>query len=177
MNHHVVGRPACTEYAPHYETYIKLVQSDDILPVLAGQISESLSTLRGVSEADSLRSYEPGKWSLRELLGHMIDTERIFAYRALRFARNDRTELAGFEQDPYVAAAHSGQRSWTDLLAELELCRKANVLMFRGLQPEDWLRCGMASHAEISVRALAYVIAGHELHHMAIVRSRYLAAN
>jgi uncharacterized damage-inducible protein DinB len=174
MHHQVVGRPASTEFAPHYDTYIKLIQSDDIVAVLAGQISESLYALRGVSESDSLKRYEPGKWSVREILGHMIDAERIFAYRALRFARSDKTELEGFEQDPYVVAALSDKRAWTDLLAEFELSRKANVLMFRGLQPEDWMQSGVASKAEISVRALAYVIAGHELHHMAIIRSHYL---
>ena len=111
---------------------------------------------------------------MREVVGHLIDAERIFAYRALRFARDDRTELPGFEQEDYAPAAQSDKRSWEDLLAELELVRRGNILMFRGLPHEAWLRRGVASSNEMSVRALAYCIAGHELHHMKVIREKYL---
>ena len=120
--------------------------------------------------------YAPGKWSLREVLGHIIDAERIFAYRALRFARNDPTELPGFEQDDLIPAAHFDQRPWADLLAEFELVRRSNLLLFAGFDREAWLRQGVASRNRISVRALAYVIAGHELHHLRVIRTKYLKA-
>jgi hypothetical protein len=171
----LVGRPEPSEHAAYYARYVGLVEGDDVVRALEDQLPGSLATLRAVSPEQSLARYAPGKWSLREVVGHLIDAERIFAYRALRFARDDRTELPGFEQDDYVAAARSDDRPWPDLLAELELVRRADVLMFRGFDREAWLRRGVASGDEISVRALAYNIAGHELHHMAIVRTRYLA--
>ncbi len=171
------NRPEPNEYAPYYEKYVSLVKEDDVLGALRRQIDDSLATLRAVSPEESLRRYAPGKWSLREVVGHLIDTERIFAYRALRFARADRTELPGFEQDSYAPAAKSDERSWADLLTEMELVRRANVLMFEGLPDEAWSRRGVASQNEMSVRALAYNIAGHELHHMKIVRERYLAGS
>jgi hypothetical protein len=170
-----VGKPEPSEYAAYYRKYVDLVEGDDVLAALEGQIGGSLATLRGVAPEDSLRRYAPGKWSLRELVGHLIDSERIFAYRALRFARRDRAELPGFEQDDYVAAAASDERAWSDLLAELEAVRRTTVLLFRGLRPEAWLRRGVANGNEISVRALAWAIAGHERHHLGIVRDRYLA--
>jgi hypothetical protein len=152
------------------------VASDDVVSVLGTQIEGTLATFRAVSPERSLERYAPDKWSLREVVGHVIDAERIFAYRALTFARNDRTELPGFDQDPYVAAARSDTRDWRDLLEELELLRRANVLMFRGLDPEAWQRRGVASGNPITVRALAYIIAGHELHHLGVVRAKYLGA-
>lgn len=169
----LVARPEPSEYAPYYEKYVSLVDGD-VVRALEGQIKGTLATLRSVSDEVSLGRYAPGKWSVREVVGHVIDSERIFAYRALRFARNDRTELAGFEPDDYMPAARFDRRPWPDLLAELELVRRANVFMFRGFDDEAWLRRGVASENEMSVRALAYNIAGHELHHMKIVRTRYL---
>jgi hypothetical protein len=169
-----VERPGPDEYAPYYEKYVGRVASDDVVRTLGAQIETTLAFLQVVSTEDSLRRYAPGKWSVREVVGHMIDTERIFAYRALRFARNDRTELPGFEQDDYMPAARFDERLWHDLLAELEFVRGANILMFRGLDEAAWLRRGVASGCEMSVRALAYSIAGHELHHMEILRTRYL---
>jgi uncharacterized damage-inducible protein DinB len=169
------GRPDPSEYGPFYAGYVSLVQGEDVLEALRDQIGRSLDVLRPVSSEDSLERYAPGKWSLREVVGHLIDAERIFAYRALRFARNDPTELPGFEQDDYVPAAQSDRRPWPDLLAEFELVRRANLLMFRGLDREAWLRRGVASRNEMTVRALAYAIAGHELHHLGIIRTRYLA--
>jgi hypothetical protein len=167
-------KPEPSEYAPYYARYVALVEGNDVLGALGRQIEDTLATLRGIPPDVSLARYAPGKWSLREVVGHVIDAERIFAYRALRFARDDRTELPGFEQDDYAPAAQSDKRSWEDLLAELELVRRGNILMFRGLPHEAWLRKGVASGNEMSVRALAYNIAGHELHHMKVIREKYL---
>lgn len=137
-------------------------------------MDQSLSLFRGISEEKSLHRYAPGKWSVKEVLGHVIDAERIFTYRALRFARNDHTPLAGFDQDPYIAAANFDARPWSDFVEEFEHVRRSTVLFFRGLTPEQALRCGVASEASVSVRALGYIIAGHELHHVKILRDRYL---
>lgn len=169
-----VGRPDPSEYAPYYEKYVSLVEGEDVLRALGDQIGQTLATLRGVSPEDSLARYAPGKWSLREVVGHLIDTERVFSYRALRFARNDRTRLPGFEGDDYVAAGQFDRRPWPELLDELEAVRRATIPMFRGLDGEAWLRRGVASDNEMSVRAFAYNIAGHELHHLQIVRTKYL---
>jgi uncharacterized damage-inducible protein DinB len=169
----LVSKPGAAEHAPYYSRYVDLVADGDILGTLAGQIDGTLVQLRKISQEDSLKRYAPGKWSVREVLGHMIDTERIFAYRALRFARNDRTDLPGFEQDDYVAAAQFDRRPWADLLAEFEAVRRSNLLMFQGLGEEAWVRLGTANGNAMSVRAAAYVIAGHELHHMQVLREKY----
>src|ERR1017187_3186543 len=129
----LIAKPEPSEHAPYYGRYVELVADGDILGTLPRQIGLTLAELRGISEEDSLKRYALGKWSVREVLGHMIDTERIFAYRALRFARNDHTPLPGFEQDDYIPAAQFDQRPWADLQKEFEAVRKSNVLMFRGL--------------------------------------------
>jgi hypothetical protein len=171
MSHAIVGKPDASEYASSFGTYINLVQSDDVMAVLAEM---PLAGLRSVSGEASLMRYAPGKWSLREVVGHVIDTERIFAYRALRFARNDSTELTGFEQDDYIPAAHFDRRPWSELLDEFELVRRGNLLLFGGFDGEAWLRRGVANGVTLSVRALVYAIAGHELHHLRIIRTKYL---
>lgn len=170
-----IQRPEASEYASYFGKYVELVAGGDIVEALRGQVWGSLTTLRMVTEADSLRRYAEGKWSLREVAGHMIDTERIMAYRALRFARADGTDLPGFDQDRYAAAADFDARDWGGLLDEFELVRRANVLMFESFPAKAWGRSGMANGKPVTVRALAYIIAGHELHHMQIVRERYLA--
>jgi hypothetical protein len=169
----LVTKPAPSEHAAYYSRYVDLVQDGDVLAALASQIGGTLAHLGKLSDADSLKRYAPGKWSVREMVGHMIDTERVFAYRALRFARNDRTNLPGFEQDDYVAAANFDSRLWKDLQEELAAVRVSSLLMFRGLGEEAWTRQGVANGNPMSVRAAAYVIAGHELHHMKVLRERY----
>ena len=169
----LIAKPDASEHAPYYSRYVDLVADGDILGTLATQIDGTMAELRNVSEADSLKRYAAGKWSVREVVGHLIDTERIFAYRALRFARNDRTDLPGFEQDDYVAAAQFDRRPWTGLLEEFDAVRRSDVLMFRGLGDEAWRRQGVANGDAMSVRAAAYVIAGHELHHLRVLREKY----
>lgn len=167
-------RPATGEFAPYYGKYIELVKGDDIVATLEAQISATLGVLRGLTEAQGNHRYEPGKWSIKEVVGHVVDAERIFAYRALRIARNDPTPLAGFEQDGYVASANFGAAVLANLTDGLELVRRSNLVMFRQFSPEAWQRRGTASENPVSVRALAYIIAGHELHHIRLLRRRYL---
>lgn len=167
-------RPDATEYAPYYDRYVKLVETPDLLDALRHQIDESLGLLRGVSAESSLARYAPGKWSVREVVGHVIDSERIFGYRALCFGRGDETPLPGFEQDDYIPAARFDRRAWPHLLGEWEAVRRTTVQLFEGFDDEAWSRKGTASGNGMTVRALGYVIAGHERHHMGVLRSRYL---
>jgi uncharacterized damage-inducible protein DinB len=173
MPHLLIAKPDASEHAPYYSRYVDLVADGDILETLAGQIGGTLAELQKVSDEASLKRYAPGKWSVREVVGHLIDTERVFAYRALRFARNDGAVLPGFEQDDYVREAQFDRRPWADLQEEFEAVRQSNLLMFRGLDGAAWLRRGVANGNAMSVRAAAYVIAGHELHHMGVLREKY----
>jgi len=169
-----VARPEAGEYAPYYDRYISLVSGDDILLTLERQLPQTLDFLSGVSEEQGEFRYAPDKWSLKEVVGHLIDTERIMSYRALRFARNDKTAIAGYEQDDYVRFGPFSHCRLADLLDEFRHVRHASISLFRNLDQEAWLRRGVANQNEISVRALAYVIAGHELHHRRILREKYL---
>ena len=170
----LITKPEDSEYARYYSRYIDLVPDGDILTTLTHQIGVTLAELRKITDQKSLRRYDLGKWSVREVVGHMIDAERIFAYRALRFARADMTKLPGFEENDYVDAANFDERPWDDLLDELYAVRRSNLAFFRGLSEEAWTRAGIASDNPMSVRALAYVIAGHERHHLGVIRDRYV---
>ncbi|MGH9752267.1 MAG: DinB family protein [Blastocatellia bacterium] len=167
-------RPDSTEYAPEFEKYISLVPEGEIAATLGNQIESTLSLLGSLSEAQGNLRYAPGKWSVKEVIGHLIDGERIFAYRALRFARNDATPLSGFDENSFVANAGFDSRSLADLAEEFEYTRKSNIYLFKHLDGDSSLRRGAANGNEISVRAIAYAIAGHELHHVGILRTRYL---
>ncbi|MFY9559380.1 MAG: DinB family protein [Terriglobales bacterium] len=167
------GRPEPGEYAPYYDRYISLVGPEDIVTVLEKQAPETVALLKSAGpKADS--RYAPGKWSVKELLGHVNDTERIMTYRALRIARGDKTPIEGFEQDDYVRDGNFGQRALADLIEEFVEIRKATVALFRPLDAEAGARRGIANKNEITARALAYVIAGHELHHRRVLQERYL---
>ena len=168
------ARPGSDEYAPYYEKYTSLVPEGDVVETLTRQLGETLALLRSVPEDKAGSRYEPGKWSVKEVVGHMCDTERIFAYRALRFARGDRTELPGFEQDGYIESANFDARTLADLAEEFEHVRRSTIKLFGNLGADAWLRRGTASNNEVSVRALAHIAAGHELHHVGIIRERYL---
>jgi len=167
-------KPDSTEYAPYFEKYISLAREEEIVATLDKQIEGTLSLIRGLSEAQGDLRYAPGKWSVKEVIGHLIDTERIFAYRAMRFARNDATPLPGFDENLFVANASFNSRSLADLADEFEHTRKSNVYLFKSLGDDASLRRGVSNNNELSVRAIAYIIAGHELHHAGILRSRYL---
>lgn len=174
-NLQTIARPEKSEYAPYYETYVSLVKGDDILSVLKENKIETQNILAEISEEKAHFRYAPSKWSIKELLGHIIDTERIFAYRALRFARNDQTPIEGFDQDPYIENADFDNCRFTDLIAEFAFVRDANILMFQNFPAAAWTRTGTASENPVSVRALAYMLAGHEFHHINILKERYLA--
>lgn len=174
MENITATRPEANEYAPDFGRYISLVPAGDVVATLSRQLEETLATLRGIGEEQADSRYAEGKWSIKELVGHVIDGERIFAYRALRFARNDQTPLPGFEQDDYINNARFGDYQLSELIEEFEHVRKATLSLFRHLDAGAWSRQGSANDALVSVRALAYIIAGHEAHHMNILRERYL---
>jgi hypothetical protein len=167
-------KPEAPEYLPYYGRYIALVRDGDIVATLERQMLDSQSILSAVPPAVGTYRYAPGKWSVNEMLGHVIDAERIFSVRALRFARADASPLPGFEQDDYVRNATFDSYPLSELAAEMETVRRSTLFLFRHLTEEAWMRKGVASNAEVTVRALAYIIAGHELHHREILRSRYL---
>jgi hypothetical protein len=167
-------RPDETEYDPYYDKYVALVPAGDVVAVLGSQIEETLALLRSIPEERGRFRYAPGKWSVKELVGHLIDSERIFAYRALRFGRDDRTALPGYEQDDYVRGGSFDAVPLDALAAEFASVRQATVFLFEHLDEEAWARRGLANDSEVSVRALAYLIAGHELHHRGVLRDKYL---
>ena len=167
-------RPDRTEAAEYYFKYIDQVPDGDLVEILKEQQRETLSLLRGISEDRSLHRYEPGKWTLREVLGHLNDTERLFVFRALWFARGFESPLPSFDQDVAVAASAANDRSWGSHVDEFEALRTATLALFRHLPPDAWLRRGIASDNPFSVRALAYATAGHVAHHAAIIRAKYL---
>jgi hypothetical protein len=172
----ISARPEPNEYAPYYGKYISLVPEGDILVTLEAQLPATLSLLAR-PEADGDFRYAPGKWSVKESLGHVIDAERVFSYRAMRIARNDKTPLAGFEQDDYVKYGPFAHCILAGLVEEFASVRKATVLMFRALDEAAWARRGTASNNEVTVLALAYMIAGHELHHRRIFQQNYFPAS
>ena len=167
------GRPQSDEYDPYYDRYISLVKSEDIVFVLEKQTPDTVALFKSASAKTEYR-YAPGKWSVKEVLAHVNDTERIMAYRALRISRGDKTPIEGFEQDDYINNATFDDCNLSDLIDEFEHVRRANLLMFRQLNEEAWARRGIASDAEVSVRALAFIMAGHELHHMKLLKEKYL---
>ena len=169
-----VIRPANDEYLPYYSRYIERVPDGDVLSTLSQQISETIALLRGLPESVANYRYAADKWSVNELVGHLIDSERIFGNRALRFARGDATPIPGFEQDDYVRGATFNAYPLSELASELHVVRQSTLYFFRHLDDDAWARRGVANNAEVSVRALAYIIAGHELHHREILRTRYL---
>src|SRR5215475_668106 len=169
-------RPQPTDYAPYYEKYVDLVPGTDILGALEAQRLVMTQLLGARSEREGNFRYAPDKWSLKEVIGHVADSERIFAYRALRFARGDNTPLSGFEQDDYVKSGGFGERMLADLAEEFAEVRGATIALFSGLDGPAWQRRGVANKNEVSVRALAYIIAGHELHHRRVLEENYLPA-
>jgi hypothetical protein len=168
------ARPAKSEFLPYYERYISLVPDGDVVSTLTGQLAETQALLRALPASVATYRYAPDKWSVNEVVGHMIDSERIFAGRALRFGRNDAQPIPGFEQDDYVRNATFDAYPLFELASELETVRQSTVYLFRHMDEEAWTRRGIANNAEVSVRALAYIIAGHELHHIDVLRTRYL---
>lgn len=167
------GHPDASEYAPYYERYISLVKGEDIVDLLEKQAPETKALLQSADSKADFR-YAPDKWTVKEVVGHVNDTERIMSYRALRIARGDKTPIEGFEQDDYVRDGNFGQRSLADLIAEFADIRRATVALFRSFDADSAARRGIANNNEVSARALGYIIAGHELHHRRILMEKYL---
>jgi DinB superfamily len=169
-----MGLPQRTETAQHYFTYIDLVSGDDILHTIDAQLDDTSRFLSGVSEEKSLYRYAPDKWSIRQVISHVNDTERVFAFRAMWFARGFSNPLPSFDQNIASNAAAADDRSLASHLQEFGKIRDATIVLFRNLPAEAWVRSGVASGNSITVNALAYIIAGHVAHHAAILRERYL---
>ena len=169
-----MSRPEKTEYGEWYADYISLVPEVDIVTALAAQVGELQEVCGEISEDQGFYAYADGKWTIKEVIGHLNDGERIFAYRALRIARADKTPLPGFEQDEYIASGRFNGRTVADLIEEFALLRRSNIMLFKNLADEAWLRIGTASENPASVRAIAYIMVGHVRHHANILRTRYL---
>lgn len=169
-----ISKPEAGEFAPYASMYIDLLPDDGrVLEHLRNNFEEVRRLVASLSEDELHHRYAPGKWSIKEILVHIVDDERIYAYRALRFARGDRTELPGFEQDDYAPTSRADERSLASIMIEYEAVRAATIAMFDGLPAEAFERPGLADGNPMSVRAAAYHIAGHELHHLKIIRERY----
>ena len=168
-----VSRPEAGEYAPYYERYISLISGTDILGTLESQRRRMLLLLSGRDESDADFRYAPDKWTVRGVLGHVCDSERIFAYRALRIARGDRTPIEGFEQDDYVRNAPCAPLP--EIIEDYIAVRRSTLTLLRTLDERAWTSRGIANNNDVSVRALAYIIAGHEFHHRRILEEKYFA--
>jgi len=170
-----IERPQTGEFLAYYGRYVDLVPDGDLLEILAEQNRRTLDLVRSLGEAKGAFRYAPGKWSVKELIGHLTDAERIFSDRALRFARNDPNDQPGFEENDYVKSAGFDRASLADLASGFETVRQSTLALLKSLDGPSAKRRGKANGAEISVRALGYVIAGHELHHMNVLKERYLS--
>ena len=167
------GRPGREEFAPYYSRYIDLVQSDDVVGVLEAQLRDTTALLGAISEDRSRHRYAPDKWSLREMLSHVSDTERVFAARAFWFARGIPTPLPDFDQDPCARAARADEIPWARHVEEFRVVREGTLALLRNLFPEAWSRTGVASGNTFTVRAMAYIAAGHVAHHLAVLKDKY----
>lgn len=170
-----VPRPASSEYAPFYAGYVAGVPDGDLIALLEEQGRETAALLGAISEEKSSYRYAPGKWTIREVLGHIVDAERVFSYRAMTFARGDAGPLPSFDENAWAAASNAGRRTMKELLGEYRAVRAATVALFHSFGDEELARSGIASKNPVTVRALAYIVAGHELHHLRILRERYLS--
>ena len=166
--------PHVEEYPKYFDRYIKHIHEDDLLLALRRVHDDTIKFIQSIPEEKFEYRYAEGKWTIKQILNHLIDVERVFAYRALRFARLDRQPLSGFDENDYAAHANADNRSIEDLMREYNAVREATILLFKGFTEDMAGRKGIANNAEVSVRALGYMIAGHELHHMNVIRERYL---
>ena len=167
-------RPSAGEYNPYYEKYVARVPDGDFVELLARQADETLAVLRDIPDNEADYAYAEGKWTIKEVIGHVCDAERIFAYRLLRIGRGDETPLPTFDENSYALAGEFGARTLASMLEEFAAVRAATIALVAGLPTAAWLRSGTASAAPVSSRAVAYILAGHELHHREILLTRYL---
>lgn len=169
-------RPNKNDYASYYKTYIDLVEGDNVHKVLSLQSQDTQEVLNSFPKAMGDFTYHAGKWTVKEVVGHLIDTERVMAYRAMCIARGETQHLPGFNQDEYVKQGNFNKRSLSDLVYEFRLLRESNMLLAKGLDEEAFSKKGVANNKEVSVLALFFIIAGHEKHHMNVLLERYLPA-
>lgn len=169
-------KPEAHEYPEYFKSYIDLVKDEDVFRALESQILAMQAFLSEIPEDKENYTYAEGKWTLKEVIGHILDTERIFAYRALRFARNDKTELPGFDEQDYVLNSNARNSSLYELAHGFGLLRETNLFLFRSFTNEMLDRKGVANGKEVSVRALIYIVAGHAMHHINVIRRKYLLA-
>jgi hypothetical protein len=169
----ITNRPDESEYDTYYQKYVALVPETEIIGPLETQVGDLRSLVGGLPEERGTFAYDDGKWTIKEVLSHLIDGERIFAYRAFRIARGDKTPIEGFEQDGYIENSHANRRGFAELLDEFAQLREANLAFFKNLDTLDWVRVGTANSVEISVRSIAWIMAGHIRHHIDILKSRY----
>lgn len=167
-------RPAETDYHPFYAGYVSLVPEEDVLGAIEQQSSETQRLISSLDESRAMHRYAEGKWSVKEVIGHVTDAERVFGYRALCISRGDTNSLPGFDEKAYMANANFDSWRLGDLAESYALVRRANIVLFRNLPEEAWDRRGTANDSGISVRALAFILAGHERHHLKVLRERYL---
>jgi uncharacterized damage-inducible protein DinB len=166
-------RPLAQEYGEYYHGYINLVPEDELSLSFRNQTANTLQFLEDIAESKLDYAYAPGKWTVKQVLQHIIDAERIFVYRALRFARKDSTPLASFEENDYADVARVNNRSWTDMVEEFQMLRGSSEHFFRSLNEEELGRYGKASGVDITVRSLGFIVIGHALHHQKILKERY----
>ena len=170
----MLPRPASDEFDDYYGLYIGQVPEGDVFETLATEIEATGELVARIPPELETHRYEAGKWSVREVLGHMLDTERVFADRALWFARGSGESLPGMDQDRWAEASNAGERPLGELFAELAMTRMSNLAMFRSFDLETWSRRGTASGCEFTVRAIPFILAGHEIHHRRVLEERYL---
>lgn len=170
----IITAPQSSEYDEFFNRYIDNVNTDDLLTALAASEEYIVNFMLSLKEQQLNYRYQPGKWTIKEMLVHMADTERIFAYRALRFARNDKTDLPGFDENTYAEESKAGARPITSILAEYAAARQATIELYKGFDDEMLGRTGTASGRSVSVRTLGFAILGHEIHHLNIIKQRYL---
>lgn len=166
-------RPSKSEYAAYYHTYVETVPEGDIIKIMKKQCDQINKSLGKVSKKNSLHRYAPDKWSVREVVGHMIDTERVFAYRTLRFARNDENDLPGFDENEYIRQSNYAEVNLKELVEEFCALRHSNLIMFKNFPEEFTLRTGRANGNRFTVRAMAYIMCGHVNHHLHMLKERY----
>ena len=167
-------RPEAGEYLPYYEKYIARVPDGDLVEMLARQADETLSILRELPDNAADQAYAEGKWTVKEVVGHLCDAERIFGYRLLRIGRGDQTPIEGFDENAYAPAGEFNARTLASMVEEFAAVRAATITLVAGLPTDGWGRTGSANGAAVSARAIGYIIAGHELHHREILVTRYL---
>ncbi|MBO9606538.1 MAG: DinB family protein [Paenibacillaceae bacterium] len=167
-------RPAKEDYASYFDKYVSLVPEGSIQAILTEQLETNAAFLAAIPEERALHRYAPGKWSLKEVVGHIADTERVMSYRLLRIARGDKTPLPGFDENEFVKGAAFDSYTLAELIEDWTNVRRATLTLLRGLPEDAWSRRGYVSNGETTARALAYITAGHELHHIGVIKERYL---